>query len=182
MGKSWSFEQQLQRGETGVLIAKMALRSRYPMIKDYARDMEMQKRGVDLYVEGLGFIEIKADYHDDSPNFFLEVSVGKNPGAVDRSGAEYFCFIYPNKRQMYLLPRAHIAKWMREHWTEYIKNNRVIHIKSHQGRHSWSADGITVNRERLIEYIKRAGGKVVYIHWNETEEVLANLDWENGEL
>ncbi|MDD5218994.1 MAG: hypothetical protein PHV11_00300 [Candidatus Bipolaricaulis sp.] len=175
--KSWEFDRQLERGEAGVMIAKMVLRGRYPLVTDYNKDMAMQRRGIDLFAEGLGYIEIKTDYHDDSPNFFLETSVGNRPGAVDTSGAEYFCFIYPNRRQMYLLPRPHIVKWLREHWEEYVQRDKIIPIKSHQGSDTWSANGIVVSREKLIRYVRKAGGKVVRIHWKESEEVLSNLDW-----
>jgi len=179
--KTWEFDRQLERGETGVMIAKLVLRGRYPMVTDYNTDMAMQRRGIDLLVEGLGYVEIKTDYHDDSPNFFIETGVENRPGAIDTSGAEYFCFVYPNRRRMYLLPRPHIVRWVREHWHEYVQRGKVIPIQSRRGTATWVASGIVVNRDRLTRDIRKAGGTVVRIQWKETEEVLSNLDWGKGE-
>jgi hypothetical protein len=159
------------------MLAKMILRARFPQIVDYDQDMEMQKRGIDLMVEGLGMVEVKTDYHT-TPNFFIEVSVGPKPGTIDHSCADIIAFIFPRLREMFLIPRPHIVKWMRENW--YWLRKKVKSIKSYQGKSRWTAEGVVVNRQELIDDVREMGGKVIIISWDESEEILAQTTWEGG--
>jgi len=160
------------------MLAKMVLRSRYPIIIDYDRDMDMQRRGIDAFVEGLGFIEVKTDSQFNTGNFFLEVSVGSKPGTIDHSGADFICYIFPAAHVLYLLPRPHIVKWLRDKWAWCKRNNKIKTIQSHEGRDTWEAKGVIVQRETLVRAIRRMRGKVIVIKWDESEEVLARTHWE----
>jgi len=174
--KAHNFRTSLAKGASGVMLAKMVLRSKFPVIEDFDKDMRMQKRGIDLYVENLGYLEVKTDFHDTA-NFFVEVSVGVKPGTLDRSCADYLCCIFPTQRIMYILPRAYVVKYLRDKWAWLKRKKKVREITSYQGRNTWTAKGVIIDKQQLIRAIRRMKGKVLEITWEESEEVLARSQW-----
>lgn len=163
MSKSFSFRGQLGIGRMGVETVISVLQKRGYICKDLQDDMEMQHRGVDLYVEGLGYLEVKTDSHSPE-NFFLELDVKGKPGAIDRSTADYFCILFPNYQVIYLLPRAELQQWLRENYS-WIKDEhpdwiRTIH--STAGKSRWSARGVIVPRTVLMKQVS-----VATLKWKE---------------
>jgi len=177
MPKDFDFTNSLNMGEMGVTIVKSVLRNKYPNITDYNDDMEMQRRGVDLLVEGLGTVEVKTDSHS-SDKFFFELSVAGKPGAVDRCSADYFMVLYFKERVIYIIKRAELQKWLREHWS-FIRREHKDWVKtissSNKGKR-WSAVGITVPRETFTQDVN-----VAVLTWEESEESMGNVNWEKGE-
>ena len=166
--RSFNFSSQLGLGAMGVQMAKSVLRSHYEDIEDYANDREMQKRGIDLYVAGLGYIEVKTDTH--SPDrFFFELDVEGKPGAVDRSSADYFGILFPEYRVLYLIPRPQLQKWLRDNlsWIEEEHPEWVKHITSNENGRHWRATGVIVPRRVLAMNIK-----ISAISWVEEDEVI----------
>lgn len=172
MRRSFNFRRQMSVGAMGVQLAKTILRARFTEIVDYEKDLEMQRRGIDLYVEGLGYIEVKTDTHKPEA-FFFELNVENRPGAVDRSCADYFCIIFPEYRVMYLIPRPELQQWLRNniYWIEEEERNWIKKIESDQGRNHWRATGVVVPRTLLMADIE-----IAIISWNEEEEVI-NAGW-----
>jgi len=159
----------------GVQVAKAVLRSHYEDIEDYANDKEMQKRGIDLYVGGLGYLEVKTDTH--SPDrFFFELDVEGKPGAVDRSSADYFGILFPEHRVLYLIPRPALQKWLRDNmgWIEKEHPERVRFITSNENGRCWRAKGVIVPRRILAADIK-----ISAISWVEEDEVIVGKEVEH---
>jgi len=165
---SYNFSAQLGMGAMGVQLAKGVLRSRYQHIEDYGEDEEMQRRGIDLYVEGLGFIEVKTDTHKPR-NFFFELDVEGKPGAVDRSSADYFCVVFPEHRVIYLVPRPDLQKWLRDNlaWIRRERPRWIKTIRSNESGRYWRARGVIVPRRMLMTDIK-----VSVIRWSEKDEAI----------
>lgn len=176
MPKSYSMQGQLSVGAMGVQIAKTVLRSRYPEIEDLQNNKAEQKRGIDLYVQGLGYLEVKTDSHSPR-NLFLELEVSGKPGAVDRSAADYFCVLFYRWRVVYLIPRPELQKWMRENYAWILEEHPgwVKIIRSRAGRSRWSAKGIALPRRVLMEDIL-----VKVIEWTEEEEALVGATWKEA--
>ena len=171
--QSFSFDTQLSIGEAGVRLAKMVLRACYPKIIDFSDQPIPQKRGIDLYVDDLGHVEVKTDMHKPK-NFFLELSSDGKPGAVDRSCADYFCIIFPYARVMYLLPRPELQMWLRDNiqWIDNLYKGWITTVKSHSGGRQWDAVGLVVPIRRLRQDLD-----IVQIRWNEEDEIIEGV-WE----
>lgn len=171
--RSYNFRRQLSVGAMGVQLAKTVLRARYEEIVDYADDLEMQKRGIDLYVVGLGYIEVKTDTHQPEA-FFFELDVEGKPGAVDRSCADFFCVIFPEYRVMYLIPRPALQQWLRENmcWVEDEHRRWIKRIRSDQGKNHWRATGVVIPRDLIM-----ADVNIAIIAWNEDEE---RIEWKEA--
>lgn len=172
-GRSYGFHNQVNVGAMGVQLAKSVLRSRYPDIVDYETDMEMQRRGIDLLVPGLGLLEIKTDSHKPT-NFYFELGVEGKPGAVDRSCADYYVVIFPAHHVMYLIPRPGLQKWLRDNMTKIRQRNWLRTVRSDQGRRTWQATGAIVPRKLLIRDIE-----IITVNWGEEEERV-EARWEGG--
>ena len=161
-------QQQLAVGRMGVHLATTILQKRYPIIEDLQSSKSMQKRGVDLFVEGLGYLEVKTDTHSPE-RVFLELDVGGKPGAVDRSCADYFCVLFPGYRVLYLMARAELQQWLREKYAWIAGTHpdwvKTVHSKSQQS--TWSARGVVVPRVLLAQ-----GVNLGVIEWEEGDENL----------
>ena len=168
MKRTFSFRGQLDVGAMGVTLAKTVLRSRFPNITDLQADMEQQKRGVDLYVEGLGYLEVKTDSHRPR-NFFLELSVSGKPGAVDRSTADWFCILFFKHKVLYLIPRSNLQMWLRENYAWILQEHPewIKRTRSREGKSIWLAEGVIIPRELLIEDMD-----IGIIEWNEEDEIV----------
>jgi len=169
--QSFNFDTQLSIGKAGVRLAKMVLRAHYPDIVDLEGDYVAQKRGIDLHIQGLGFVEIKTDTHK-AKNFFLELNVGNKPGAIDRSCADYFCIIFPQVRVMYLLPRPELQMWLRDNiqWIDNLYTGWITTVKSHNKGRQWDAIGLIVPIWRLRQDLS-----IVQIKWNEEDEIIKGV-------
>jgi hypothetical protein len=157
----------------GVAIAKSIIRSRYPVIKDFNDDQEMQRRGIDLWVEGLGYVEIKSDSHP-SDKIFLELSVTGKPGAVDRCCADYYVVLFYKEHLMLMFKRAELQQWLREHWF-YIRTKQPTWVKtinSTQNGKFWSAVGVTVPRTELEKDLN-----VITLTWQDSDEACHGIEW-----
>lgn len=176
MVKSFNFRSQLGLGAMGVQIAKSVLRSRYDHIEDYADDVEMQRRGIDLYVKGLGYLEVKTDTHSPK-RFFFELDVEGKPGAVDRCSADYYCIIFPESRVIYLIPRPDLQKWLRDNlqWLETDHKDWFKCTTSNERGRYWRATGVVVPKRLLMKSIK-----IDVIRWKEEDEVISAV-WKKEE-
>ena len=174
MNKTFSFKSQLDIGRMGVAIAKAVIRSKYPNIRDYNDDMEMQKRGIDLWVENLGFLEIKTDSHS-SDRLFFELDVMGKPGAVDRCCADYYVVLFYEERLLIMIKRAELQKWLRERWY-WIKTKNTSWIKTIKSSHNgkfWSAIGIAIPRRLLEKDLD-----IAVLTWQEADETITGIDWK----
>lgn len=143
--KVFGMREQLDVGAKGVEIVKEVLKERYPDIVDLQDDRVMQKRGIDLWVGGLGYVEVKSDSHKPD-NLFLELDVGGRPGAIDRSCSDCFCILFFRHCVLYFIPRAELQQWLREwySWTLDNEPTRLKVVQSSAGNASWSARGLVV--------------------------------------
>ncbi len=165
MAKTFGLTEQLNVGALGVEIAKSVLHKRFGEIKDLQGDMAEQKRGVDLWVEGLGYIEVKTDSHSPE-RVFLELDVGGKPGAVDRSTSDYFCVLFYRYHLMVIIPRPELQQWLREHYEEIVRDHAgwIKTIHSRAGKSTWSARGMAVPRAVLARSIN-----ISVLEWKEEE-------------
>ena len=174
MVKEFNFNESLTIGELGVNIAKSVFRSRYKDIVDYAENREMQKRGVDIEVPSLGTVEIKTDKHSDS-KFYFELEVAGKPGGVDRCSADYYCILFYRQHIMYLIRRAELQMWLRNHW-HWLKTQHPewLHktMSIRQDRR-WESTGVVVPRELIMQDLN-----VAVINWNEEDEKMQGVKWE----
>ena len=170
----FGFKKQLHIGELGVATVKTVLKDRGYVVKDLQNDKPMQKRGVDLYVEGLGYLEVKTDSYTPT-NFFFELDCNGKPGAVDRSCADCFCVYFFRHRVMYLLPRAALQKWLRENYHRIVTEqpNRLKRIGSENNGEVWYAHGLVVPKDEVINSI---GAEVV--SWEEEDEHISTMKGE----
>jgi len=155
MSKSFSFSKQLSMGREGELKAIEVLSARYGKVTDLTKDAECQHNGIDLYVEDLGYCEIKSDSHEDI-NLFLEVDCDGRPGALFSSCAEWYVFLYSACNCLYLIKRAALAHWVFWNWydiEEYHKN-WIKTITSKQGNNTWEAIGVIVPIDLISQDIK----------------------------
>lgn len=171
--QSFSFDTQLSIGEAGVRLAKMVLRAVYPKIVDLKNDSIAQKRGIDLYVDDLGYVEVKTDLHKPK-NFFLELSSAGAPGAIDRSCADYFCFIFPYSKIIYLVERPYLQQWLRNNiaWVRNRYKKWIKTVKSHSDWNQWDAVGLVIPIWRLQRELD-----IMQIRWNEEDEIIEGV-WE----
>ena len=171
--QSFNFNTQLSIGEAGVRLAKMVLRARYSNIWDLEYDKEAQKRGMDLFIRDLGYVEVKTDTHT-AKNFFFELSSDGKPGAIDRSCADYFCIIFPQARVMYLLPRPELHMWLRDNiqWIDNLYKGWITTVRSHSKGRQWDAVGLVIPIQRLRQDLD-----IVQIKWNEEDEIIEGV-WE----
>lgn len=171
--QSFSFDTQLSIGEAGVRLAKMVLRAHYSSIWDLEYDKEAQRRGMDLYIRDLGYVEVKTDTHA-AKNFFLELSSDGKPGAIDRSCADYFCFIFPYSKIMYLVERPYLQQWLRNNiaWVRRKYKKWIKTVKSHSDWNQWNAVGLVIPIWRLQRELD-----IMQIKWNEEDEIIEGV-WE----
>lgn len=171
MKQSFSFDTQLSIGEAGVRLAKMVLRAVYPKIVDLKNDSIAQKRGIDLFITDLGYVEVKTDLHKPK-NFFLELSSDGKPGAIDRSCADYFCFIFPYHRIIYLIERPYLQQWLRNNiaWVRRRYKKWIKTVKSHSDWNQWNAVGLVIPIWRLQRELD-----IMQIRWNEEDEIIEGV-------
>lgn len=165
MTRTFGMQEMLKLGEEGVEIVKRVLGVKYPNIIDLQDDHEMQKRGIDLYIGGLGYVEVKSDSHR-TDNLFLELDVGGKPGAIDRSCSDVFCILFFKHATLYLIPRAELQQWLREWYVWNLDNEpgRLKVVHSSAGPASWQARGLVIPTCVLEEAIPG----IVKMEWKET--------------
>ena len=160
---AYSFRRQLKVGRRGVKLAKDILSEQYETVMDLDEDMAAQRRGIDVFVPSLGYLEIKCETYAPK-NVFLEIEVAGKPGAIDRSCADYLAYIYPDYGLMLLLPRPELQKWLRENWSWILRERRkwVKKVRSaHKGR-KWQATGIAIPINVLLKDLE-----IVLIEWED---------------
>lgn len=176
MPKSFDFTTSKEKGEMGVILAKAILRERYPDIIDYNDDRVMQSRGIDLDVSGLGWVEVKTDFHKPE-NIFIELESNGRPGTVDKSSSQYFAYIFPRSRVMFLIPTAELRWWLRMYGMQLASIEPNIHkvVESHRGSSSWYAEGLAMPIEYIQEKLE-----IIEIAWREEDEKI-RAEWlEDG--
>jgi hypothetical protein len=173
MSKEFGFRTQLAVGQAGVRIAKALFRKEGYEIEDYENNRELQFRGIDLYIHGFGYVEIKTDTYDTG-NMVLELSDRGLPGALDRSCADWYGVVFVKMGKMVLFPRSALAKWLREaySWLE-DKHPKWFHtIRSYQGNSTWEVDIVVVPLSKLLKEVKGREENVV-IEWEEDDIEIA---------
>lgn len=171
---TFGFSSQMEKGMLGVKFVKSILRSKYPKIVDYEKDMTMQKLGIDLYVDGLGFVEVKTDLHD-TDNFYFEISTSGSPGAIFNSSASWFAILFPKLHEMWLIRRSNLQYWLAMNlgYLEKTYPERFKTITSNRGSRHWSAKGVIVPRSDVV---KELGA--IEIKWTEEDEMMPGITWE----
>ena len=155
MTDSFEFNEQMKVGREGVEQVRELLLDRYEWVNNYEKAAEMQRRGIDLEVCDLGYVEVKTDLHT-TKNFFFELSVDGGPGGLDKSAADYFAFLFPNEGKMFLIKRPDLTYWLREWTTWYIHkmSDCIKYIKSTQGGRTWVAKGMVIPWQDILGTIK----------------------------
>lgn len=169
MVREYNMASSLAMGQMGEILARSILRAKFPDSKfeDYREDMDWQQRGVDFYVEGLGYIEVKTDSHKPE-NMFIELSNKDGPGAIDRSSADWICVLYFKHNVMYLIPRSWLQFWMRENLAS-IDNANKRRLTSTVNNKRWTSDGMFVKLSRLTDEIPN----IRRITWSDEEETMS---------
>jgi len=172
--KTFGMRAQLAVGEMGVELAKRVLRIKYPVIRDLQNDKKQQNRGVDLHVEGLGYLEVKTDSHNPI-RFFLELEVSGKPGTIYKSKADWFCFFFFNYQKMYLLPRVDLQHWMKRNVPDIKQEHPdwVKTIRSHASLTTWSAKGLVVPSQRVLQ-----GVNTVVVSWVIEDDAILCTVWD----
>ncbi|KKN12713.1 hypothetical protein LCGC14_1013710 [marine sediment metagenome] len=152
---SYDFSRQMEIGREGVEQVRELLLDRYEWVNNYEKAAEMQRRGIDLEVCDLGYVEVKTDLHT-TKNFFFELSANAGPGGLDKSAADYFAFLFPNEGKMFLIPRPELIFWLRR-WATYMINQNPDCLKlvsSHRGDAVWAVSGIVVPWQDILGSLK----------------------------
>lgn len=155
MSRKHSFKEHLNTGVLGVHIVKDILATRYDDILDFEGEMEMQRRGVDLWVPDIGLIEVKADSHKPE-NFYFELTSHGNPGAIDRSQSDRFCVLFYKHHLLYFIPTPHLTQWLRENYHEFGEHNSCFRLHtttSYAGPNEWQATGVIVPIEFIMNEV-----------------------------
>ena len=161
--KNFSFQGQLAVGAAGVEVAKQVLQDNgHGRITDMQGNKAMQKRGVDLLVSGLGYVEVKTDTHP-SKNMYFELDVEGKPGAVDRCTADWWCVVFIQCCTMYLIPMPELSHWLREMYRA-AKKKDIHTVGSQAGYAKWTARGMVVPTKELMRAL---GNKVRVFKWKE---------------
>ena len=108
-----------------------------------------QHRGVDGISPQWGRVEIKVDFHDRSPNVFLEVEVDGKPGAIFTSRADVLIYAFPRTGDIYIFPMAWVQYWLAIHLGELKRQGAVREIHTRNHSREWQATGVVVPRSRL---------------------------------
>jgi len=164
--KAFSFSRQWQVGRQGVLKVIRLLTERGHTCLDYEGNKEMQRRGVDLWVSDYGWVEVKVDTHD-SDYFFLELASGDRPGSLDRSIADFLCFVFLTERRLYFLPLPELRYWLRESicWMRQ-RRSKWFKTRGSLGRHgTWETRGVVVPKRLVMRNID-----VKVVEWKEVED------------
>lgn len=175
MPKSYNFRTQMGVGKMGVDLAVDILRDRYDDVENYEHHMDFQARGIDIFVGGLGFVEVKTDLHT-TKNFYFELSMNDGPGGLDKSAADYFAFVFPNERKMFLIKRPELQHWLRN-WKGWYKRHTPDSLKfihSNQGDNVWITMGLIVPWRDMSDMIS------VIATWADLVDGTAVL-WEGDE-
>jgi len=169
MPREYHMASSLAMGQMGEILAKSVFRAKYPdrTIKDYRNDLAMQHRGIDLYIDDLGFVEVKTDSHKPE-NIFIELSSKDGPGAIDRSAADWIAVLYFRHQVMYLIPRSWLQFWIRTNLAN-IDDKRKRTLTSTIEDKKWTSKGVFVRLRRLQKDIP--GIRV--LTWDDSDEVMS---------
>lgn len=142
---------QLKVGARGVERVKKLL-SQYGVVDDLQDDRGWQKRGVDLYAPGLGYVEVKTDRHTPD-RVFLEVDVeGSKPGGVFSSRADWLAVYFVKTKQLFLFRLPDLQFWLAQHYA-LLRATTYRVITSRRGRSVWSVGGVLVPLKVLRENV-----------------------------
>lgn len=169
MSKEYGFRTQLAVGRIGIRIAKALFKREGYKVEDYENDKEWQYRGIDLYVYGFGYVEIKTDTYDTG-NAVLELNDRGLPGALDRSCADWYGIVFIRLNKMVLFPRAALVKWLRENYAYLRKSHKNwFHvIYSYQGNSRWAVEIVIVPLSLLLEEVS-GREKPIIVTWDEND-------------
>ncbi len=151
MTDSFEFNEQMKVGREGVEQVRELLLDRYEWVNNYEKAAEMQRRGIDLEVCDLGYVEVKTDLHT-TKNFFFELSVDGGPGGLDKSAADYFVFLFPNEGKMFLIKRPDLMYWLRDRMFYYLEcvPGSFKTVESNQGDRTWEVRGLVVSWTEIV--------------------------------
>ncbi len=168
MAREYDMTSSLAMGQMGEILARSILRAKFPdsHFEDYREDTSWQQRGVDFYVEGLGYIEVKTDSHRPD-NIFIELSSKDGPGAIDRSSADWICVLYFKYNVLYLIPRSWLQFWIRENLMDIDESNKRRLTSTIQDKR-WTSDGVFVELSRIVDEIPN----VRRLTWSDEEETI----------
>lgn len=148
MQRSYDFSEQLTIGRDGVAIIKAYLETKGIKVTDFQDNPEQQARGIDLYAEGYGNLEVKTDTHSNA-RVWLELDVGGKPGCIFRSRADYLviCWVKDNVAAVYKLPEVQL--WLMLNYQGLYLGGALRAVFSHRGHKQWYSLGVPVLRVDL---------------------------------
>ena len=168
MIKEYNFKSSLDMGRLGVMLAKIKLAEKYGEITDFNSDKVMQKRGIDLLIPALGYVEVKTDSH--SPDkYYFEVEDNGHPGAIYNCTADYYVVFFYKYDVIHIIKRAELVYWVTKHysWIKHSNPGWVCHLTSVNGRNKWCSEGLIIPNNIFTKDVS-----VGILAWNETKGVI----------
>jgi len=138
-------------GQAGEELAVQLLAPHFESIEQYSEDPFFQKRGIDLWVLGLGYVDVKTDTHQPINLFFEVVGPHNSPGGFDKSRADYYLYMFPLARLAYVLDVPETVFWLREYLPQLQLKRHVIWNQGLYER--YYTEGYAVPIAGLPEYI-----------------------------
>ena len=166
MTKAFNFSRCLRLGQAGAEWVARVLES--VGLGPVSLTENEQQRGVDGECAALGKIEIKADFHTNLPNVFLEISVSGQPGCIFTSRADYLVYAFPLEGLIYIFSLPAIQWWLARNLAALTKAGRIKVIHSRNHTREWTAEGVPVPRDELL---RELGGQRIESDIEFTEEV-----------
>jgi len=137
------------KGQRGVSVVVLTLQQLGYHVQSLQENQTLWHRG-DLYVSGIGFVEVKTDY-TDYDNVYLEIDVAGKPGWVYASRADYVLVYFVKKGLMYLFPMPDIQRFVAEHYL--VLRPKIRTATTYKDGSKWQSSGIPVAIEILCEAI-----------------------------
>ena len=143
----YDFGGQFEIGKQGVEILKGLTAG----CIDYLNDMDKQKRGIDLFIPGVGYVEVKTDT-TEYENVFLEVDTEGRPGGIFNSRADWLYMVFIKQGVVFSVSLPRVQHWLAQHYGLLNSTCRRT-IVSRRGKARWTVGGFIVSRAVLVEEI-----------------------------
>jgi len=165
MSKRFSMRTQMQVGQSGFKELMRLCQKRFGTFRDYSADQKKQRMGVDCWLPGYGYVEVKTDTHK-SGNFFMEYVCANKPSGIMTSQAKWWAIYLVNLGLVYFLYVPGVRRWIKQN-LGWLEQRYKRTIWSEEAEHAWSAFGLVIPRDFLI-----LPGKAVIYRVEDDELVL----------
>lgn len=131
-------------------------KKRFGAFRDFTGDQKKQRAGVDCWLPGYGYVEVKTDTHK-SCNFFIEYVCANKPSGIMTSQAKWWAIYLVNLGLVYFLYVPGVRRWIKQN-LEWLEKRYKRTIWSEEADHAWSAFGLVIPRD----FLAIPGKMVVY--------------------